>query len=258
MVSLIDTHCHLYAENFEIDRAEMISNAVGLGLDCILMPNIDLDSIDGMLDLSIRYPKLCFPMMGLHPCSVDHDFETVLDEMEAMFDTEKFYAVGETGIDLYWDKTKIELQKLALGRQLKWSKDKELPIVLHTRSAMLETLEVIKKQNAATFKGVFHCYSESYELGNEIAELGFYFGIGGVLTYKKSGLAEAVKQLPLNRLILETDAPYLAPVPFRGKRNEPANTWHVAKALSEILNISLYEIAEITTHNANQLFFGKN
>lgn len=256
MVNLVDTHCHLYADNFDGDRESVIEDAVHQGVSQILMPNIDLASIAGMMELAKRYPDTCFPMMGLHPCSVEEDFELVLNKMESHFNEYSFCAVGETGLDLYWDKSKIEWQKQALARQLKLADSKKLPIVLHTRSAMQETVDVIKQQNLSGLRGVFHCFSESYELGNEIAELGFYFGIGGVLTYKKSGLAEAVKHLPLDRIILETDSPYLAPVPFRGKRNEPAYTWHVAKALSEILDTSLAEITEITTQNANRLFFG--
>ena len=254
VVNLVDTHCHIYSDKFINDRSEVITAAKNQGVSKILMPNVDLDSFDAMMNLANEYPEMCIPMLGLHPCSVNADFQQELDHLFQDFEATQYIAIGEIGLDLYWDKTKLDYQKLVLEQQLKIAVASELPVVLHTRSAMHEVVESIKDVDESQLTGVFHCFSESYELTGEIAELGFYFGIGGVLTHKNSGLAEAVKMIPRNRILLETDAPYLAPAPFRGKRNEPAYVWHVAKTLSDILNMSLKEVSELTTENAVNLF----
>lgn len=255
MVNLTDTHCHLYSSKFDEDREAVMENARMQGVGRILLPNIDLESVEGMLRLCDQYSGICFPMMGLHPCSVADHWEQQLQQLKPFFKQHNFAAVGEIGLDLYWDKTTLDIQREALKKQLTWALEYDLPVVLHTRSAMYETVAVLKEFPGV--RGVFHCFSESYELTEEIAAMGFYFGIGGVLTHKNSGLADAVKDIPPDRILLETDAPYLAPVPFRGKRNEPSYVWHVAVRLGEILGKSLTEIAELTTANADRLFFSK-
>lgn len=257
LVKLIDTHCHLYSSKFENDREQAYKDAISQGVAKILLPNIDKESVEGMMKLVADHPQVCFPMVGLHPCSVTENYDAQLDELFSLFRPDEFIAVGETGLDLFWDKTTLDWQRKALIRQLKFAGESGKPVVLHTRSAMIETLAIIKEAAVPNLRGVFHCYSENFELADEIADLGFYFGIGGVITYKNSGLAEAVKNLPLDRIILETDSPYLAPVPFRGKRNEPAYVWHVAKTLGECLGMSINEVAVMTTDNANRLFFGE-
>lgn len=257
MVNLIDTHCHIYSEKFESDRGDVIQNAILQGVNKILMPNVDEDSINSMLQLADEYPQLCYPMMGLHPCSVQEGFDEILDRMFLLFDNYHFIAVGEVGIDLYWDKTTLKIQQDALVRQVKFAIERNLPLALHTRSAMHEVVEILEQYKSENLRGVFHCFSESYELTNRILELGFYFGIGGVVTYKNSGLDEALKNIPLEKIILETDAPYLAPIPFRGKRNEPGYVWHVAKKVADVLQLGISEVGTFTAQNANDLFFNK-
>lgn len=254
MVNLIDTHSHIYAKAFDTDRDAMLDHAQKQGVQRIYMPNIDLESIPGMLSLADAYPEFCIPMMGLHPCDVDENWKEVLDEMETWFDRRVFAAVGETGIDLYWDKTKLSWQQQALDIQVQWCLARNLPLVLHTRSATEQVLEVLRPYKGKGLRGVFHCFSEAFEHTAEILDMGFLVGIGGVLTYKNSGLPAALADVPLSRIVLETDAPYLAPVPYRGKRNEPAHVWHVAKLLAEIKGIGLAELAETTTANALELF----
>ena len=254
MVNIIDTHCHIYSEQFELDVHEAIANAGLQGVNKILMPNVDEASVAGMMQLAEKYPHICYPMMGLHPCSVEPEFEQTLNGLLALFEKHHFIAVGEVGLDLYWDKTILKRQQTALEIQVQFAINNKLPLVLHTRSAMNEVLEILEQYKCPELRGVFHCFSESFELTQRIADLGFYFGIGGVLTYKKSGLDEAIKHLPLDKIILETDAPYLAPVPFRGKRNEPAYVWHVAHKMAETLQMSIEQVGETTTENAKRLF----
>ena len=254
MVKLVDTHCHIYSEKFREDLASVMEASSLQGVQRIYMPNIDIESIDAMMECKNQYPTVCFPMMGLHPCSVDSNWEETLATMKAFFPLHTFYGVGETGIDLYWDKSTLEMQKAALRVQVQWAIDLQLPLILHTRSAVKETVEVLREFNGAALRGIFHCFSEGYEYADEIASMGFYFGIGGVVTYKNSGLSDIVSALPKDRILLETDAPYLAPVPQRGKRNEPAFVWHVAHKLSEILGMSIADVGEFTAGNAKRLF----
>lgn len=252
---LIDTHAHLYAEQFEEDREEMIQRAISAGVQKMYLPNIDSGSIEGMLDLEKKFPENCFPMMGLHPCSVNQDFETELATVQEWLEKRKFSAVGEIGIDLYWDKTFVEQQKTAFLRQVSWAQKMELPIVIHSRESIDLILDLLENlENKKGLRGVFHCFGGDGQQAKRIMDLGFYMGIGGVLTFKKSGLDEVLKDIPLDRLVLETDAPYLAPTPFRGKRNEPVYIKIIAEKLAEVKGVSLDQIASQTSQNAAILF----
>lgn len=251
----IDTHNHLYADAFETDRAEVLQRAIDSGIKQLLLANIDLESINGLMDLSHSNPSVCYPMMGLHPCSVQADYLQVLEQMHPYFDNHPFIAVGEIGIDLYWDKTFKEEQIDAFKRQIQWAKDKNLPIAIHCRDAFDEIAAVLDEVNDEKLSGVFHCFSGSLEQANRVLDYGgFKLGIGGVLSFKNAGLDKVIEQVDMQHIILETDAPYLAPTPYRGKRNEAYYLLHIAEKLADIKGISLSEVAEITTHNAQELF----
>jgi TatD DNase family protein len=252
---LIDTHCHLYSDVFNEDREEAIANAKRMGVDRILLPNVDLQTVAGMHELVANHPGVCYPMMGLHPCDVKPDYETEIAQLFSFFDTHTYCAVGEIGIDLYWDKTTQDMQEKAFLMQVEFALSKSLPIAIHSRNATHRIIEMLKPYKSKGLTGVFHCFSESVELAEEILKLGgFKLGIGGVLTYKNAGLPEVLKQIDLQHIILETDSPYLPPVPHRGKRNEPAYTRLVAEKLADVKGVSLREVADITTANAEQLF----
>jgi len=252
---LIDTHCHLYSDVFNEDREEAIANAKRMGVDRILLPNVDLQTVAGMHELVANHPGVCYPMMGLHPCDVKPDYETEIAQLFSFFDTHTYCAVGEIGIDLYWDKTTQDIQEKAFLMQVEFALSKSLPIAIHSRNATHRIIEMLKPYKSKGLTGVFHCFSESVELADEILKLGgFKLGIGGVLTYKNAGLPEVLKQIDLQHIILETDSPYLPPVPHRGKRNEPAYTRLVAEKLADVKGVSLREVADITTANAEQLF----
>ncbi len=256
---LIDTHSHLYLPQFDEDRTPMLERARAAGVEKILLPNIDLDSIDPMLNLCRSYPDLCIPMMGLHPCDVKNDFQEVLSKMRSHFDSGKFIAVGEIGIDLYWDKTTLPLQIEAFAIQIEWAKELKLPIVIHARDAFDEIFEVVDRLHNDQLRGVFHCFTGTIEQAQKImAYENFYMGIGGVLTYEKSGLDKVVKEIPLDYLMLETDSPFLAPKPYRGKRNESAYVKFMAEKLAEIKGMTLQEIAGVTSNNADKLFGWRN
>ena len=251
----IDTHTHLYSEQFAEDRTEMIQRAIAAGVERMYMPNIDLDSIEGMHALEKQFPENCFAMMGLHPCSVDKNWELVLAKMRLMLDKRPYVAVGEIGIDLYWDKTFINEQKEAFRTQIQWAKELELPIVIHARDSFPEIYEVLDQENDERLRGIFHCFTGNAQDVQKILDYqGFSFGIGGVVTYKKSDLPETLKHIPLDKLLLETDAPYLSPVPYRGKRNESAYVVHTAEKIAEILELPLSKLQEVTTQNALRVF----
>lgn len=252
---LIDTHTHLYLEQFDQDRDQVIQNAMDAGIEKFFLPNIDVNSITGMLALAEHYPKVCFPMMGLHPCSVKAGFEIELQKIYAALSNKSIIAIGEIGIDLFWDKTTLPLQREAFRIQVQWAKDMNLPIVIHARDSYNELFEELNVLNDERLSGVFHCFTGSLQQAEKILSYGnFYLGIGGVSTFKNSGLNTVLPQVPLDRIILETDSPYLAPVPHRGKRNESAYTALVALHLSQRLNIPIEEIATTTTQNALNLF----
>ncbi|MFK8105053.1 MAG: TatD family hydrolase [Saprospiraceae bacterium] len=251
---MIDTHTHLYVEQFDEDRAEMLKRANDQGIQKFFLPNIDRSSIDAMLALEAAYPEQCFAMMGLHPCSVKEDFEAELAVVEKWLGQRTFCAVGEIGIDLYWDKTFQAQQEIAFRRQINWAKDLDIPIVIHSRSSTAEVLEILKSEKDEKLRGIFHCFGGSETEARAIIELGFHLGIGGVLTFKKSGLDKTLASIPLDYMVLETDSPYLAPTPFRGKRNESAYLHQIAEKLAAIKERSIQEVAAITTRNAESIF----
>jgi TatD DNase family protein len=250
----IDTHAHLYLDAFDADRKEMIARSIENGVIKMLLPNIDTDSIIPMLELCRQFPENCFPMIGLHPTSVKEDYKTQLSVMESLLNEEKFVAIGEIGIDLYWDKTFINEQKDAFKTQLRWAKQKNLPVAIHTREAFPLIIDLVEEEAGEGLTGVFHCFSGNYDEAKRIIDLGFLLGIGGVLTYKKSHLPEVIREIPIEFLVLETDAPFLPPVPYRGKRNESAYIPLVGQKIAEIKEMKIQEIARITTENAERLF----
>ncbi|MDN3614692.1 TatD family hydrolase [Vibrio gallaecicus] len=251
---MIDTHAHIYASEFDNDREEVVQRALAQGIDTILLPNIDLDSIEPMLNTEKQFPNVCRSMMGLHPCYVDANIEQTLATIRGWFEKHNFIAVGEIGIDLYWDKTFKAEQEFAFVTQLQWAKELNLPVVIHTRDSIQETLSLLQQEQDGSLRGVFHCFGSSLEEAQAINALGFHLGLGGVSTFKNSGMDKVIPHLDMEYVILETDCPYLAPTPNRGKRNEPAYTNLVAKRVAELRNISLEEVNRITTSNAKKLF----
>lgn len=253
-MSFIDTHTHLYAAQFDEDREAMIKRAIAAGVEQFYLPNIDDTSIAPMLQLEQDYPDRCFPMMGLHPCSVNADYQKQLNLVEEWLNKRPFVAVGEIGMDLYWDKTFFEEQKTAFIQQTRWAMERQMPIVIHSREATPILIDLVRELQDGSLKGIFHCFGGSLEEAKAIIDLGFLLGIGGVLTFKKSGLAQTLASIDLKHIVLETDAPYLAPTPFRGKRNESAYLLNVAEKLAEVKNISLSEIGRLTNENAKAIF----
>ena len=251
---LTDTHTHLYLDEFEEDRNIVVENAIKKHVKYMLLPNIDSSSVDGMLKLCNDFPGNCFPMMGLHPTSVKENFKEELKLVDEWLKRKKFYGIGETGIDLYWDKTFAREQEMAFSHQIELAKKYELPLVIHSRNSFEEIYSIVLKQNSPELKGVFHCFTGNINQAYKIIDLGFMLGIGGVVTFKNSGLDKVVEKIDLKNIILETDSPFLTPVPFRGKRNESAYTFYIAEKIAELKNKTLEEVAEITTNNANQLF----
>ena len=249
-----DTHTHLYAQEFNLDRTQLIEKAIKNGVTKFYLPNIDSTSINGMIELTKQFPTNFFAMMGLHPCSVSENVNEELAIVNTWLQTQKFSGIGEIGIDLYWDKTFITQQQQAFETQIKWALQYNYPIVIHCRNAFNEIYEILKTFKQLP-KAIFHCFSGTIEEAHKIIDLGnFKLGIGGVVTFKNSGLDKVVEQIDLQYLVLETDAPYLAPVPFRGKRNEPIYILEVAKKIAEIKQISISKVAEATTVNAEFIF----
>lgn len=251
---MIDSHAHIYATEFDNDRDEVVQRALAQGIEKILLPNIDLDSIEPMLRTEAAYPNVCRSMMGLHPCYVDGDVKQTLATIHSWFEKHNFIAVGEIGIDLYWDKTFKAEQEMAFITQLNWAKEMDLPVVIHTRDSIEETLTLLRKEQDGSLKGVFHCFGGTVDEAKAINDLGFHLGLGGVSTFKNSGMDKVIPHLDLSKVILETDCPYLAPVPHRGKRNEPAYTKLVADRIAQLRALSVSEINEITTKNVKTLF----
>lgn len=252
---MIDTHSHIYLKDFDADREEMMQRAEEVGLEKIYLPNIDSSSIERLKNLSLSDPK-CIPMMGLHPGSVKEDFEAELDLILNELKSERnFYkAIGEIGIDLYWDKTFIEAQKYCFHKQIEAAKELDLPIVIHCRDAFDEVFEVLEENVDERLFGIFHCFTGNVEQGKRAVNLGLKLGIGGVVTFKNAGLDKVVEQLNLKDLVLETDAPYLSPVPYRGKRNEPSYIKHTAQKIADLHQISLIELEAICSKNSLEIF----
>lgn len=254
---LADTHAHLYLEQFDEDRDDMMRRASEAGVERIYLPNVDSRTISAMLAVEAAYPDRCFAMMGLHPCSVKEDYERELSIVQQWLNERPFCAVGEIGIDLYWDKTFFEVQKTAFLTQVDWALEHDLPIVIHARESLDILIELLKPIKDRRLRGIFHCFGGSVEQAEAAISMNFLLGIGGVLTYKKSGLDEVLKHIDLQHLVLETDSPYLAPAPYRGKRNESAWTRIVAERLAEVKQENLEAIAEVTTRNALKIFMQK-
>lgn len=249
-----DTHAHIYSDKYQSDRQDVIQSALDQGVHRIYMPNVDIDTIEPMLDAESKNPGICIPMMGLHPCDVKEDFEKQLFVMEEWIAKRQFAGIGETGLDLYWDKTFFQQQKEALRIQIQWAKQKQWPIILHCRESMDETIAIIREEKDENLFGIFHCFTGSADQAREIMELGFYLGIGGVSTYKNGGLDLVLPEVGKEKIVLETDGPYLAPVPHRGKRNSPVYIPLVAQRVADIFEISLAEISEITEKNVQTIF----
>lgn len=250
---MIDTHCHLYATEFEPDLDQMMERAKKEGIQRFYMPAIDSSTTSAMLSIEARYP-LAFSMMGLHPCSVNETFEQELMLVEDWLGKRKFAAIGEVGLDFYWDKTFASQQYIAFRKQISLAIAYSLPVVIHSRNATAEVISVINENRGSGLKGIFHCFGGSVVEAQEIIEAGFLLGIGGVVTYKNAGLTEVIKEIDVKHLVLETDAPYLAPAPFRGKRNESAYLLHIAQKIAESKGMPLEKVVEITTKNALGVF----
>ena len=249
-----DTHTHLYSEEFKDDREEMVLRAIEAGVTRLFLPNIDIKSIQPMLDLVWQFPENCFPMMGLHPCSVDEHVEAHLYQVQKWFKKRKFYAVGEIGLDFYWSVEFKDQQIMAFKKQIQWAIQQNLPINIHSRNSTDEVIAILQEMKHPLLRGIFHCFSGNALQAAQITNLGFYLGIGGVLTYKKSELPAAIENIALQHIVLETDAPYLSPMPYRGKRNESAYVVYVAQKLAELKNTTLQNVAEITTQNSKNIY----
>ena len=251
----IDTHTHLYLNDFNEDRNEIIEESSNLNIKKLLLPNIDSSTIDDLIKLCDQNRGICYPMIGLHPCSVNKNFQEELNNLHTYIKKTNPIAVGEIGIDLYWDKTTLNEQIEAFKQQIKWAKNYNLPIVIHARDSYKEIFDVLDEINDDTLSGVFHCFSSSLKDAKHILNYGgFKLGIGGVATFKNAGLDKILSKIPIKNIVLETDSPYLTPAPFRGKRNKSSYITLIAKKISEIYNLEISEIEKITTKNACEIF----
>lgn len=253
-MNLIDTHTHLFSNQFDIDRHQIIQNAIENGVSKMLLPNINSLTIDPMLNLCAAFPNNCYPMMGLHPCDVNENYEDELKIIKNHLEKGDYVAVGEIGIDLYWDQSTLDIQKTAFRQQLIWAKEYQLPVAIHIRESFDEVFEVIEEVNDDHLRGVFHCFTGTKQQAERAIELGFLLGIGGVVTFKNSGLDLTLRHLSTEHIILETDSPYLAPTPYRGQRNDSSKLPLIAQKVAQIFDMSLEQIANITTQNAKTLF----
>jgi TatD DNase family protein len=253
-MEFIDTHSHFYVKNFDNDRDKVIKECQDVGVSRILLPNIDLNSMQDMLKVCKTYPQQCFPMLGLHPCDVKENYKDVLQKIFDYFSTYKFIGIGEVGIDLYWDKSFINEQKNAFRFQIQFALQHNLPIIIHKRQSYYETMEVLNEFQGEKLKGIFHCYSGNLSHAEEVIEKGFLLGIGGTVTYKSSNLDEILPDIPLKYIVLETDAPYLTPIPYRGTRNKSSYIPIIAQRIAEIKQTSIEEVASQTTKNTLELF----
>ncbi len=253
-ITLVDTHTHLYLKEFDTDRPAMIQRAMQAGVVKFFLPNIDSRVIDDMLALEAAYPDHVHAMMGLHPCSVKDDFQEELEIVEDWLKKRPFCAIGEIGIDLFWDKTTLDIQIEAFRTQIAWAKKFDLPIVIHSRDSTELILDILKDEQAENLRGILHCFTGSRKQAEEAFKMGFYLGIGGVVTFKNAGLDKIVSELPLEWLVLETDSPYLAPAPYRGKRNESAYVRLVAEQIAIIKSVEIETVSEVTSNNSKNIF----
>lgn len=250
----VDSHSHIYSADFSLDRDEVITRALEAGVERIVLPNIDSSSIKPLMDLTDTIPGLFFPLVGLHPTSVKEDFRKELQILEYWLGKRKFYGIGEIGIDLFWDKSFLQEQIEAFNTQLSWAKNKNLPVVIHVRESFNEVMEQLKKVHTPESKGVFHSFTGTLEQAEQIIELGFKIGVNGIITFKNSDLGETIQKIDPRHLLIETDSPWLAPVPHRGRRNECSYVVTIAEKIAQLHNTSLENIAAITSKNAKELF----
>jgi TatD DNase family protein len=250
----IDTHCHLYLDDFAEDILEIIQRADYEGVKKFFLPAIDSNSFPQLMNLEKKFPGVCIPMTGLHPCSVKENYKEELRFVEKNLSEGSYAAVGEIGLDFYWDRSFEKEQYEAMHTQVEWALEHDIPIVIHSRESIQQTIGLVKEHQRGRLKGIFHCFNDSYQSAREIIDLGFYMGIGGVITYKNSTLPGVVKQIDLEHFVLETDAPYLTPVPFRGKRNESSYIKFIAGKLAELKSINIEEVAAVTSANAEKIF----
>lgn len=253
-VQLIDTHCHLYMKEFAAEIQHVIQRAENEGVERFYLPAVDSESTDAMLQLEQQFPGKCFAMMGLHPCSVKADYLQELKLVEDWLAKRPFCAVGEIGLDYYWDTSFVQEQKQAFHRQIEWALHYGVPIVIHSRESMADSIALVQEHQKGNLKGIFHCFTGTLEEAKQIIDAGFYLGIGGVVTYKNTHLREVVQAVSLDHIVLETDAPYLTPVPFRGKRNESSYVKYVAEKIAAVKNMPVAAVGEITTANAKKIF----
>lgn len=251
---LTDTHTHLYLDDFSSDIDLLLGEAMAKGVSRYFLPNIDSSSVDALTQLAEKYPDNCFPMMGLHPCSVKENWKEEIALVEKLLAEKKFSAVGEIGMDLYWDKTFVKEQEQVFKRHIELANHYKLPVSIHSRESFEEIYNILLTTKKQMPCGVFHCFTGNADQARRAIDLGFYLGIGGVVTFKNSGLDKVVEQIDLSRLVLETDAPYLAPVPFRGKRNLPEYILKVAEKIAEVKKVSVDVVAEVTTRNSIAVF----
>lgn len=252
-MTLTDTHAHIYLEAFNDDLDQVVLEADQKQVRKIYIPNIDASSIDAMHAVEAKFSN-CFSMMGLHPCSVKENYREELLIVKDWLIQRPYAAVGEIGIDLYWDKTFVREQEEAFRQQIEWAIDYHYPVVIHSRDSLDLTIEIVKDYRQHDFTGIFHCFTGTIAQAKDITDMGFYVGIGGVLTYKNSGLDSVVKHISPEYIVLETDSPYLSPVPYRGKRNQPAYIWDIAQKLAQVLDLSIEEVGDLTTANAKKIF----
>jgi len=254
MSTLIDTHCHLYLPEFGNDIISVLERARNERVSRFFLPAIDSSTHNEMIALEAKFPESCHAMIGLHPCSVKEDYLEELDIVSEWLDKRKFVGIGEVGLDYYWDTSRKEQQKTVFQTQIRWGIERKMPVIIHSRESTDDCIDMIKQEQNGELTGIFHCFSGNLEQAKKILDLGFYLGIGGVVTYKNSGLAAVVEALPLTQIVLETDAPYLSPVPYRGKRNESSYLKFIAEKIATVKGISAEEVGDITTQNAQKVF----
>ncbi|MDA8956345.1 TatD family hydrolase [Flavobacteriales bacterium] len=251
---MIDTHTHMFSSQFDQDREQIVKECIESGIETLLLPNINSETIDAMWSLCDLFPKNCFPMIGLHPCDVKEDYQKELEIVLKELKNRKYVAVGEIGIDLHWDKTTEDIQKKAFDQQIKWAIEFDLPIAIHIRESFEEVFEVLEQNIHPKLRGVFHCFTGTLEQAQKAISMGFMLGVGGVVTFKNSGVDKVIENVDLKHLVLETDSPYLAPTPLRGKRNDSRNLQLICDKLAQLNDLESSEVARITSKNAKTLF----